>query len=146
MSDSGISSRLTGRWLEEHRQIHVFLDQMEKALREIGPGPADREPMKRVAAELEGLIEKLQEHFEREEEGGLFRALVEADEATVPEIRRLGDQHARLIEILEMARIHAARGDAVDARPLREDLEGFLAVLRGHERAEETLIRRTLSV
>jgi methylphosphotriester-DNA--protein-cysteine methyltransferase len=146
MNESGIFERLTERSLEEHRQIHFFLDQMEKALREVRPGPAGLEPMRRVAAELEGLIERLREHFEREEEGGLFRALVDADEGSAPDVRRLRDQHARLIEILEMARIHAERGDTTDAVPLKEDVEGFLAVLRAHERAEETLFRRALSV
>ncbi|MBZ5637714.1 MAG: hemerythrin domain-containing protein [Acidobacteriia bacterium] len=146
MNESGTFERLTERSLEEHRQIHFFLDQLQKALRGIGPERTELEPMRRVAAELEGLIERLSEHFEREEEGGLFRALVDADEATAPDVRRLEDQHARLIEILEMARIHAERGDTVDAGPLKEDVEGFLEVLRAHEKAEEALFRRALSV
>ena len=89
MNESGTFERLTERSLEEHRQIHFFLDQLQRALRGIGPERTELEPMRRVAAELEGLIERLREHFEREEEGGLFRALVDADEGTAPDVRRL---------------------------------------------------------
>jgi len=145
MSESGTFERLTEKSLEEHGQIRFFLDQLRKALRDIVPERPDIEPMRRLAAEVEGLIERLSEHFEREEEGGLFRALVDADQGNAPGVRRLEDQHARLIEILEMARIHAERGEAADAAPLREDLEGFLAVLATHESAEEALFRRALS-
>ena len=143
MNDSRTFERLTEQSLEEHGQIHFFLNQLRKALGEIVPGRSGLEPVSRVAAELEGLIERLREHFEREEDG-LFNALVDADETCAADVRRLTDQHERLMEILEMARIHAGRGEAADAALLKEDIEGFVAVLAAHESAEDTLFRRAL--
>jgi hypothetical protein len=145
MSDAGALARLAERSLREHAAIRLSLDRLLGALGGLVPEGGDVSPMRRLAAEIEGLIARLREHFEGEEEGGLFRSLADADEAIVPEVRRLSDQHARLIEILEAAGFHAARGDAADAAPLKEDLEGFLAVIAAHESAEEALVRRALS-
>jgi len=144
MNEPRTFERLTEQSLEEHGQIHFFLEQLRKALGDVVPGQADVEPMRRVAAELEGLVERLREHFQREEEG-LFHALVDADETRGTDVRRLENQHERLMEILEMARIHAGRGEAADAALLKEDIEGFMAVLAAHEGAEDALFRRTLA-
>jgi hemerythrin-like domain-containing protein len=144
MSEPRTFERLTERSLEEHGQIHFFLEQLRKALGDVVPGQAGVEPMRRVAAELEGLVERLREHFQREEEG-LFHALVDADETRGADVRRLENQHERLMEILEMARIHAGRGEAADAALLKGDVEGFMAVLAAHECAEEALFRRALA-
>jgi hemerythrin-like domain-containing protein len=144
MSEPRTFERLTEQSLEEHGQIHFFLEQLRKALGDVVPGQADVEPMRRVAAELEGLAERLREHFQREEEG-LFHALVDADPACGADVRRLENQHERLMEILEMARIHAGRGGAADAALLKGDVEGFMAVLAAHEGAEEALFRRALA-
>ncbi len=143
MNESGTFERVTEQSLEKHGQIHFFLGQLRKAIEGIVPGGADVEPMRRVAAELEGLIERLREHFGWEEEGP-FHALVDADASRGDEVRRLTDQHERLMEILEMARIHAGRGEAGDAALLRQDVEGFVSVLAAHEEAEEALFRRAI--
>lgn len=145
MSESGAFERLTERSVEEHAKIRADLDRLREALREVAPGRSGVEAMRRVASEIEGLIERLSEHFEREEKGGLFRSLVEADARAAADVRRMSDQHARLLEILEMAGIHAARGEAADAAPLKADVEGFLAVIHSHESEEEALFRRALS-
>ena len=58
------------------------------------------------------------------------------------EVDKLIEQHGRIIEILELARIHAQCGEASEADALRIDLEGFLEMFRAHERAEEALLRR----
>jgi hemerythrin-like domain-containing protein len=144
MNEPRIFERLSEQSLEEHGQIHFFLERLQKALGGVVPGQADVEPMRRVAAELEGLVERLQEHFQREEQV-LFHALVDADEACRADVRHLENQHERLMEILEMARIHAGRGEAADAALLKADVEGFLAVLAAHEGAEESLFRRALA-
>ena len=144
MAEQRTFERMTRETLEEHEQIHFFLDQLSRALRETAAAPADGEPMRRVAAELDALAERLREHFEREEEGGLFHAILDADDSSEGDLRHLEHQHARLLELLEMARIHAERDEPSDVAPLREDLEGFLAILRAHECVEEALFRRAL--
>ena len=53
--------------LEEHRQIHFYLDQVEVTLEELRHGTSDEEPMRRLAAQIEGLKERLVEHHKTEE-------------------------------------------------------------------------------
>ena len=45
--------------LEDHRQIHFYLDQVEVTLNELRGGLSDKEPMRRLAAQIEGLKERL---------------------------------------------------------------------------------------
>lgn len=143
MNDRGTFERLSRRSVDEHRQIDFFLDRMSASLALLHPGAPDVEPMRRIAAELESLTERLREHFHHEETE-LYPSVEDTTAEAATEIRRLKDQHERMTEILEMARIHAQRGEAQDAAPLREDLEGFLRVLRSHERAEEALFEQSL--
>ena len=60
------------------------------------------------------------------------------------EISRLINQHDRMIEILEMARIHAQCGDPTEADGLRVDLRNFLTMFRQHERHEDQLLKRAI--
>lgn len=131
--------------IEEHRQIHFFLDQVSHTLKGLGPGLADVGPMRRLAAQLEALKERLQEHLQAEEHEGLFQAILEALPSRRVEVDRLVHQHERMIEILEMARIHALCGDPSEAEALRVDLEGFLGTFRQHERDEEELFKLALA-
>ncbi len=145
MNGSQTYQRLTRESLEEHQQIHFFLDRLAGSLERLRQQPPDVEPMRNLAAEIESLSERLKEHFAREEEGGLYQAILDSAAESAHEVRRLADQHTRMLEILEMARIHAQRGDASDAEPLREDLSGFLEVMREHERVEEALLKRAFN-
>ena len=136
---------LTQEALEEHQQIHFFLDQIDQALESLRDGLSDVEPMRRLAAQIESLRDRLKEHHQFEEHHGLFRAILEALPAARVEISRLVKQHGRMIEILEMARLHAQRGEVSEADGLRVDLENFLQMFRNHERTEEDLLRRAIS-
>jgi hypothetical protein len=140
MSGSPTFQGLTRETLEEHRQIHFYLDQIAQTLQALTPDLDTVEPMRRLAAQLEGLEERLVEHHETEEEGGLFRAILEVLPACRVEIDRLTVQHAKMIEILEIARLHAQGGQPADAPALREDLERFLDAFRQHEQDEELLL------
>jgi hypothetical protein len=71
----------------------------------------------------------------------LFQAILDALPSRRVEIDRLRHQHNRMIEILEMARLHALRGEPSEADALRIDLEGFLETFRQHEREEEELLK-----
>ena len=62
--------------LDEHKQIHFFLDRIADSLVQL-EGLTEVEPMRRLAAELQGLKERLQEHHAAEETGGLFQAVLE---------------------------------------------------------------------
>ena len=80
----------------------------------------------------------------KEEKGGLFHAVLELMPDCRVEIGRLVRQHEKMIEILEMARIHAQCGELREADNLRIDLEGFLETFREHESAEEELLQRAI--
>jgi len=140
MKGSPTFQGLTRETLEEHRQINFYLDQIAQTLQTLTPDLDGVEPIRRLAAQLAGLRERLIEHHHAEEKGGLFRAILETLPACRVEIDRLTVQHAKIIEILEMARLHAQRGSAADAPALREDLERFLAMFRKHEHDEELLL------
>jgi hemerythrin-like domain-containing protein len=135
---------LSQETLEDHRQIHFYLDQIARSLDKLKGQLADVEPMRRLAAEIQGLKERLQEHQDSEERGGLFQAILEVLPAQRVEIDRLTNQHGRMIEILELARIHAQRGSVDEAGALREDLQNFLEVFRRHEQAEERLLTQAI--
>ncbi|MCP3978433.1 MAG: hypothetical protein GY716_03745 [bacterium] len=145
MSESQTFQRRTQDALEDHRQIHFYLDQIALRLEELGSDDDDVEPMRRLAAQLEGLKERLVEHHEAEEEGGLFQSILEVMPEARLDVARLTRQHGKMIEILEMARIHAQCGEPGEADGLRRDLEGFLETFREHERTEEELLRRAIA-
>ncbi len=143
MGGSQTFQGLSREALEEHKQIHFFLDRIAKSLDQL-EGLTDVEPMRRLAAELQGLKERLKEHHNAEETGGLFQAVLEVFPARRVEIDRLANQHEKMVEILEMARIHAQRGEVSEAGALRVDLQEFLEMFRRHEEAEERLLAQAI--
>jgi hypothetical protein len=143
MSGSPAFQHLTVQNLEEHRQVHFYLDRLRQTLAEIDAGAAEAG---RLSAELGSLIERLTEHFTGEEQGGLYHGVLDLLPGTSGEVRRLSDQHARLLDMLEMARLHAQRCAPAELPSLRQDLAAFLDVLRAHEEAEDELLRRALEV
>ncbi len=143
MGGSQTFQGLTREALEEHKQIHFFLDRIADSLGQL-EGLTDVEPMRRLAAELQGLKERVQEHHTAEETGGLFRAVLEVLPARRVEIDRLTNQHEKMVEILEMARIHAQRAEVSQAGALRVDLQEFLETFRRHEEAEERLLSQAI--
>jgi len=144
MSGSQTFEHITEQIIEEHRQIHFYLDQVKLTLDALRSGVRDTEPMKRLAAQIQGLEERLLEHHEAEEKGGLFQGILEAMPECRVEVSRLVNQHDRIIEILEMARIHAQCGEPSEIESLCADLEGFLEMFRAHEREEEDLLYRAM--
>jgi hemerythrin-like domain-containing protein len=144
MTGSETFSSLTRQAIEQHQQIHFFLDQLARSLSGLEPSHADVGTIKRLAAQIEGLRERLQEHFESEEDGGLFRAVVENLPEAHAETQKLAQEHRSVLEMLDTARVRAEHGQVTDANLLRTDLEGFLETLRRHEHREEALFARAL--
>ena len=144
MSEQQTFQKITQATIEEHRQIDFYLDQVSVTLDGLRGEGADVEPMRRLAAQIQGLKERLTEHHQTEEEGGLFQAVLEIMPDCRVEISRLTNQHEKIIEILELARIHALDGEPTEAGALREDLQNFLEMFREHESEEEQLFRRAL--
>lgn len=144
MSEQQTFQKITQATIEEHRQIEFYLDQVSVTLDGLSEDGTDVEPMRRLAAQIEGLKERLTEHHQSEEEGGLFQAILDIMPDCRVEVSRLANQHEKIIEILELARIHALRGEPSEAGALREDLKSFLEMFREHESNEEQLFRRAM--
>ncbi len=135
----------TQNTLEEHRQIYFYLDQVELTLNGLREGLSDNEPMRRLAAQIEGLKERLVDHHQAEERGGLFEAILEVMPERRVEISRLINEHEKMIEVLEMARIYAQRGEVDEADALRVDLCDFLEMFRNHEHSEDHLLQEAIN-
>ena len=145
MTGSQTYQRLTREILEEHQQIHFYLDQIMAALGGLTDDPTDVEPMRRLAARVESVRERLAEHHQREEQRGMYSAIQELLPQARAELSELRRQHEKMIEVLELARIHAQYGEPSEAADLRTDLERFLQMIRDHERAEEALLERAIA-
>jgi hypothetical protein len=143
MEGSRIYENLTEQTLEEHRQIHFYLDQIETALRSLD-GATDVEPLRRLAAQLESVKERLVEHHQIEEQGRLYPTILEVLPEAREELLKLRQQHEKMVEVLELARIHAEFGKLEEASDLKSDLEHFLRMIREHEKAEEDLLERAI--
>lgn len=144
MNEQQTFQKITQATIDEHRQIEFYLDQVSVTLDGLRAEGTDVEPMRRLAAQIDGLKERLVEHHQSEEEGGLFQAILEILPDCKVEVRRLTNEHEKIIEILELARIHALQGEPSEAGALREDLKNFLEMFRDHEEYEEQLFKRAL--
>ena len=145
MTGSPTFQRLSRETLDEHKQIHFFLDQLKAALDGLDIGSRDVEQLRRLAAQIESLREHLQEHFDNEEKHGVYQAILDVIPDVGAAIHRFTAEHQRMIEILEMGRIHAQRGEPCEVGPLKTDLDNFLGMMRQHERAEEALLQRAIA-
>lgn len=144
MTESPTFQRISQETLEEHQQIHFYYDQLISFLDDLDEKTADVESLRQLAAQIASLRERLSEHFDSEQRGGLFQAVLEALPEAAAEVHRLGSEHDRMIEILEMAQIHAERGEPCEIGALRNDLREFLETMREHELAEDRMIKRVL--
>jgi hypothetical protein len=144
MSGSLTFSKLREQALEEHELVHFHLDQLERALREFDAAAADAESIRNLAVRIDSFRERLEEHFASEEEGGWLQGVLDALPQAESDVRRIRNQHARVLEALDGARRVARSGDLGVAAALKDDLTRLLAGLREHEREEDALARRAL--
>jgi len=136
--------RLSRRAIEEHQQIDFFLKQLMSSLDALDADSEDIEPLRRLATQIDSLRERLEEHFQLEEQDGLFQAILDLLPDSGPVIDDLASQHERMIEVLQMARIHAEKGEPCEVSALQADLQRFLETMRAHEKAEEALLERAV--
>lgn len=145
MNGSQTFPKLSAEALEEHRQIHFHVNQLTKALEALASSDVDADVFADVAARIDSLRERLEEHFRGEEDAGLYQGILDALPQTESDVMRLMSQHERLLSDLNGARTLARRRESSDAAFLRSDLERILGTLREHEHEEEALVQRALS-
>lgn len=132
--------------LEEHRQLHGYLERVEAALSAPRPPEAAAVWLAGLAASLWELAPFLRAHFGREEEEGLFDQIQAAWPHTARVCDRLRSEHAVLL-----ARLAGLRAES-EAGPLTEEALGVLVSgvrslskdLSRHEELENELLCRSL--
>ena len=145
MNGSQTFPKLSAETLEEHRQIHFHVNQLTKALEVLEGSAVDDEVFLDVAARIDSLRERLEEHFRGEEDAGLYQGILDILPQVESDVMRLMAQHEKILGDLEGARTLARRKEPSDAPFLRSDLERILGTLREHEHEEEALVQRALS-
>jgi hemerythrin-like domain-containing protein len=136
--------KLSSQSMEEHGLIHFHLDQLERAVNDLGAGPVDPETMRTIAVRIDSFKERLDEHFASEEDGGLLQGVQDALPQAESDVRRIRTQHARMSEALDAVRAIARRGDPAEAQALRSELAKLVGMIREHEREEDALVKRAL--
>lgn len=144
MSGSQTFDKLTRQSAEAHRQIHFHLDLLAKAVATLDPERTDGDALLNLAARIESLKERLEEHFREEEDGGLYQGVLDQIPQAESDVTRLMAQHERTLHALETARILARRKEPREAPLLRSDVERILEMMREHEAEEDALVRRAL--
>jgi hypothetical protein len=132
-------------FLGEHRAILAAVLSLKAHIR--GPDPARHDQwIRRLAADLEVLAGLLRPHFAREEEQGMFDAIVQAEPAAIKECARLRGQHGAILEHLSAIarKLEASRHDPGSVEMLRRETRAMLADLARHEAAEDGLLVRVM--
>jgi iron-sulfur cluster repair protein YtfE (RIC family) len=145
MSGSQTFPKLSQQALDEHRQIHFHLDLLAKAVAELDAATADAESLMNLAARIESLKERLEEHFHEEENGGLYQGILDQMPQAESDVLRLMAQHERTLQAVETARVLARRREPSETALLRSDLERIMEMMREHETEEEALVARALA-
>lgn len=145
MSGSQTFPKLSRQALDEHRQIHFHLDLLAKAVAGLDAATADAESLMTLAARIESLKERLEEHFREEEDGGLYQGILDQMPQAESDVLRLMAQHERTLQAVETARVLARRREPSEAALLRSDLERIMEMMREHETEEEALVARALA-
>jgi len=134
--------RINEATLDRHRQIHFFLERVERAVEALDDTGADLEPLRRLPAVLDSLIERIEEHNRDEEDGGLLQDVADAVPEVEDQVLVLTDQHVRFRTALREARARAVGSAPTDVPALRAALLDLVRALRDHERTEERLLER----
>lgn len=122
--------------LAEHRALNTLLDEIEQAAANAATAAETLPPR------LHTLHERLADHFETEEEGGLFEQILELAPEQAHECEKLCSEHQGLLKRVDELR----RADA-DARTdpgWGASVRSVLAELSRHESRENELLSRVL--
>jgi len=133
--------------LEEHRGIRHDVQELTDLLSRYRVGMEDkvwREWMSGFSGKLEGLHARLVEHFEEEEQSGLYEVLGEKLPNLVPRTRVVREEHRTIAD--EIAGIRASLDVLQPTFPLEPQLldraREVLYRIVCHERKESDLIAR----
>ncbi|MCA9231598.1 MAG: hypothetical protein KDA57_13185 [Planctomycetales bacterium] len=121
----------------EHRELTDLFTKLTEAVLRDGQGKGPVEEL------IEVIADRIQTHFQHEENGGYFTAIIERAPRLMSRAEQLVEQHASILEQVEMLRILVRSGVESPAwwNRIRSDLNALQLVLSQHERAEEELVK-----
>jgi hemerythrin-like domain-containing protein len=125
--------------LAEHAELRGLLEDVDAAFRE-GPQTAGGGWREELLQAVKALGPRLRSHYAREEAGGLFDSLRQADPNAGHACERLQRQHGELLAAVE-ALAHDLERTPRDSRDaLGGRVQALLDALSDHEREENALI------
>jgi len=125
--------------LAEHAELRGLLEDIDAAFRE-GPQTAGGGWRAEMLQAVRALGPRLRSHYAREESGGLFDSIRQADPNAAHACERLQRQHAEHLAILDVL-VHELENSPRDSRDaLAERVRALLDAVSHHEREENALI------
>jgi hypothetical protein len=123
----------------EHAELHGLLEDVDAAFRE-GPQTAGGGWREELLRAVKALGPRLKSHYAREEAGGLFDSIRQADPNAGHACDRLQRQHAEHLAALD-ALVHELENSPRDGRDaLAGRVQALLDAVSHHERQENALI------
>jgi hemerythrin len=122
---------------EDHRQLKATLNEINKSIGERSV------PVERAKELLDGLCDRLENHFELEEKGGYFTEAIEHAPQLSGKADDLVDEHAELSECARKILESAPTEEGSDAwwQHIDEQFNKLRKELLTHERDEDRLIQ-----
>jgi hypothetical protein len=125
--------------LTEHAELRALLEDIDAAFRE-GPQTAGGGWREELLHAVKALGPRLRSHYAREESGGLFDSIRQANPNAAHACDRLQRQHGEHLALLE-ALVHELERTPRDSREaLAGRVQALLDAVSHHEREENALI------
>ena len=123
----------------EHAELHGLLEDIDAAFRE-GPQTAGGGWREELLRAVKALGPRLRGHYAREEGGGLFDSIRQADPNAAHACDRLQRQHGELLAAVEALAHDLERTPRDSREALVGRVQALLDALSHHEREENALI------
>ncbi len=130
--------------LEQHRELHLVLDEIRICLERIR-NQAAAKWLATIDSCLSRLLPQLEAHFDLEERGALFEEIEDALPDSGAACAELRGEHQHLLSEVAGLREGVEMASAEDAiEPLAGRCRGLVALLGRHEERENELLFRAL--
>ena len=130
-------------WVGEHDTIYGMLTRISKAVARFEAKSTSDRRRRKTLAELAALRQKLERHFAREEDDGLFDVLADMMPDAAWALERLRIEHGEIRGHLD-AIARTLEAGVFDVERLTAEIEELVDLLYAHETMEEQLTSRAL--
>ncbi len=137
MTEQELSHEFYEQVRQEHEELRNWLGKLHQTLSQRS------DTVSEVTAQVEGLIEHLNRHFQDEEDGGFFHQLVEQAPRYADRTNALREEHTQLRAQAADLAAAARSGEGSDSwwQQLDKDFHEFSRFLMRHENLENELLQ-----